>query len=407
MQEQSVIPSEFHNLIYPRLSLKDHTLDENLPRFQSEPDRNRLRSPPKTCAGTLEALPPEMMVKILSQLDLRTLADFRCVNRRALELVDALPEYKAIVTHARNALRGIVSIETGRWITLSALYEKLCAPKCEQCDDFGGYLYLLTCKRVCFLCLSQDRLYLPLTRRRVNRMFGLKPQMLAKIPHMRVMPGIYSPNEKKALECVLVDYKSARCAGIAFHGSLDAMEKYVSHKKDQKITAALNSGAIARRIPPPYRTYPYDEQSGNPRRFVAIVRVPWLNRALQEVEWGFHCLGCEKSSRLPLHCRRQFTKASFQDHLQQCGDIQNGQHKVGWISKWIGKAIGHKRNRYPDIFSSHGCLIFTTSSDYYAQRPCFIPSFTDIRDITANENVRRFPCSKWSFYLHEQHRQQS
>lgn len=172
MQEQAVIPSEFHNLIYPRLSLKDHTLDENLPRFQSERDRNRLRSPPKTCAGALEALPHEMIVKILSQLDLRTLADFRCVNRRALELVDALPEYKAIVTHARNALRGIVSIETGRWITLSVLYEKLCARKCEQCDDFGGHLYLLTCKRVCFLCLSQDKLYLPLTRRRVSRIFG-------------------------------------------------------------------------------------------------------------------------------------------------------------------------------------------------------------------------------------------
>ncbi|EHK41176.1 uncharacterized protein TrAtP1_004603 [Trichoderma atroviride] len=331
MQELSVISPKFHNLVYPRMNLKDHTLDDNLPacRFQSQPDGHRFRQPPESCAGALETLPAELVAKILSQLDLRTLADFRCVNRRASELVDVLPEYRAIITHAPNALHGIVSIEAGRWITPSALYEKLCTPKCEQCDDFGGYLYLLTCKRVCFLCLSKDKLYLPLTRRRVSRIFGLEPQMLAKIPHMRVMPGIYSPNERKAEQSVLVDYESALCAGVTFHGSLDAMEKYVFHKEDQKVTAALKSGAIACRIPPPYLTDPYDGQSGNPLRFVAIVRVPWLNRALQEVEWGFHCIGCEKSSRPPLHYRRQFTEASFEDHLQQCGGIQNGRHQSG------------------------------------------------------------------------------
>ncbi|QPH01407.1 hypothetical protein C2857_005607 [Epichloe festucae Fl1] len=33
-----------------------------------------------------------------------------CANTRAAELVDSLPQYKAIIAHARNALHGILSI---------------------------------------------------------------------------------------------------------------------------------------------------------------------------------------------------------------------------------------------------------------------------------------------------------
>src|SRR5690606_30564988 len=129
--------------------------------------------------GALSALPPELLEYILCQLDLCTLTDFRRVNRRATALVEFLPQYRAI-THARNAPRGILSIKTGSWITCGALYDKLCTSGCERCGDFGGYLYLLTCKRVCFLCLSQDRLYLPLTPEHASRKFGLDHRVIQR-----------------------------------------------------------------------------------------------------------------------------------------------------------------------------------------------------------------------------------
>lgn len=68
--------------------------------------------------------------------------------------------------------------------------------------------------------------------------------MLAKTPHMRVMSGICSPNEKKAKQSGLIDYESALCAGVMFHGPFDAVENYMLHTKDQKITAALESEAM-------------------------------------------------------------------------------------------------------------------------------------------------------------------
>jgi hypothetical protein len=44
--------------------------------------------------------------KDFPQLDLCTLVDFQRINRQALELADFLPEYKPVITHACNALRG-------------------------------------------------------------------------------------------------------------------------------------------------------------------------------------------------------------------------------------------------------------------------------------------------------------
>jgi hypothetical protein len=335
MKEQSLV-HRLHDLTYPRLNLNDHTLDDNLPSPKSQPRIECLRLPPRTNLGVLDALPPELLQEILSQLDLRTLTDFRRINRRAIELVNSLPQYKAINTHALNALRGILSIETGRWITCRTLYEKLCTPGCEQCGDFGGYLYLLTCKRVCFLCLSQDRRYLPLSPRRASWKFGLDSRIINTLPRMRVICGTYSPNEKRiSAPSVLVDYESALHAGISLHGSLSAMQKYVADMEAQKlqaysarVAAMKRSGSITRRMRQPLTSDPFDGQSGNPFRFVAIVNVPWLNRSLQEVEWGFHCVGCEKSCRPPLHYRRKFTAASFDDHLKQFGNIQDRKHHL-------------------------------------------------------------------------------
>ncbi|KAM0483172.1 hypothetical protein ACHAPX_002620 [Trichoderma viride] len=236
MQEYSAISPQFHNLTYPRLRLNDHTLD-NLPGFQSQPGGNRLRPPPETCAGALDALPPELIVKILSQLDLRTLEHFRCVNRRAWNSLTSLPSTKPL-SHMRTmpceafqASKLVVGLPAARYMR-----------------NYGGYLYLFTCKRVCFLSLSQDKLYLPLPRRRVSRIFGLDCTMLEKLPHLRVIPGIYSPNEKKAAQFILVDYESALCAGVAFHGSFNAMKNYVSHKEVQKVKGALKSGYISHAV---------------------------------------------------------------------------------------------------------------------------------------------------------------
>lgn len=327
MEEDSRVPSQLYHDAYASLRLNDHTLSHNLPPLRPKSENGPTNTPPANSFGALGALPVELLNMILTEIDLGALVDFRCVDRRAAELVDHVPSYKAVTLHAPHALRGILSIETGRWITCRTLYEKLCLAKCETCSDFGGYLYLVTCKRVCFLCLSQDRLYLPVTPQEACREFGLTSGIVHTLPWMRVVPGVYSPNEKKAAKSILVDYQSCVDAGVALHGSLSTMRKYVSDMEARKLQERhrrhRQAGSSRSQ---PRAAGPVDGRSGNPLRFVAIIRMPWLNRESQQLEWGFHCVGCEKLSRPPLHYRRQFTTDSFGHHLEQFGRIRSRKH---------------------------------------------------------------------------------
>ncbi|KAF2459722.1 hypothetical protein BDY21DRAFT_176813 [Lineolata rhizophorae] len=270
----------FDKLTFPRLNLKDNTLDDNDLARRCPLDNGHACNTPQQDLGALDALPLELLQVLLAQLDLRTLTDFRRVNKRALQVVDSIPGYKAITTHAPNALRGILSIGTGRWITCETLHDKLCTVECETCGDFGGYIYALTCKRVCFLCLSEHEAYLPVPFSLARRKFGINRQVLDTLPHFRSLPA------------------QARASG--------------------------RRNTIRR----PRNDDPFDGQSGNPLRFMAIIQAPTFKRSSQEVEWGAYCVGCQRSSKQrPRHFRRRFTKESFSEHLHECGHIRDGVHQ--------------------------------------------------------------------------------
>ena len=176
-----ITPQHLRMPSYTHIRLRDFTLDDNLPNSQCQPYNDYIPNPHKAYLGALDTLPLELLREILQQLDLCTLTDFRHVNRRAMWLVGSFPQYKAIRKHAYNALRGIIYIEANRWITCEMLYEKLCTAECEECGDFGGYLwlYILTCKRVRFLCLSEDKRYLPLLIVMLFASLGLTVRSLA------------------------------------------------------------------------------------------------------------------------------------------------------------------------------------------------------------------------------------
>ena len=149
----------------------------------------------------------------------------------------------------------------------------------------------------------RDKRYLPLQYLHAKKMFGINCSIIHTLPTMRSIPGKYSVLGKISREHLsLVDFDSARRAGIALHGSVSAMEQYVSSMPAPK---------------------PFDEMTWNPLRFMAIVRTPWFNRSSQELEWGFHCIACKGDSRR-LNFRRKFNVGSFKEHLRECGNIQHG-----------------------------------------------------------------------------------
>ena len=290
---------------YSHPRIPDLTLDENLPVLPlSTEDRFAHRSP-QTHLGALQVLPPELLLIGLSQLDLH----FRRVNRRALDIVDFYPPYKAINVHARTAIRGILAIGTGEWITPRDLYNSLCRAQCSECDDFAGYLYVLTCKRVCFLCFTKKPRYLPLRHGHAIRKYGITSGIIETLPRMSSVSGTYSPCSREVPERVsLVDSESVRQAGITLHGSLEAMKQYVADQRHELKPEEIIDG-----------------QLGNPLRFVAVVRLPWFDQTRQELNWGFHCKGCEKlDDDGCFHPRRKYTESSFKKHLDIFGGLRDG-----------------------------------------------------------------------------------
>lgn len=319
---------------YRSPNLKDFTLDENTPERRLPLDNGRHAVNPKVGIGVLEALPLEILHEVLIQIDLRSLTDFRRVNQRATQVVDSIPQYQAVLKHGVASLRSILAIETGTLISCRGLFGALTTPICENCEDFAGFIYLLTCRRVCFLCFTEDVKYLPLLATEVKRRFGVARGIIANLPHMKSVPGCYSPNERSCrARLILYDYESARCAAETYHGSAAAMQQRVDGVALKRLEAyhsriverAPGDENLTPRRPPHMVTR--DGQASNPKRFVAVVRAPWLNPYTKLEDWGFHCIGCQRQYRArPLHWRRKYSMYTFDDHIRECGQINGGSH---------------------------------------------------------------------------------
>ncbi|KAM0427207.1 hypothetical protein ACHAPT_007635 [Fusarium lateritium] len=284
------------------------TLDDNLPPF---PRITCRRHPPDASVGLLDHLPTELLHQTITQLDIRSLINFRLSNRRTAELVDSLPQFRAISTHAQNALRGILAIDTGRWITCATLYEKLCTSKCDFCGAHGGYLYLITCKRACFRCLSTHRSCHPLPLDTAAFTFTLDRSILCTLPRMTAIPGTYSPNETIRERIVLVDFDSAVAAGLEVRGIHGGATRKEACVRGQFLAAVWG-------IFRGYVTHDADTAT-----FAAVSRVPWFNKKTTKFEDLSFCDACLQHPRdsegAPRSTwRLQYTKMSLVDHGKTC-----------------------------------------------------------------------------------------
>jgi hypothetical protein len=314
---------------------KDFTLDDNHLARNCPLDSHKHHVDPKHDLGTLENLPLELLSLILVQVDLRSLTDFRRINNRAMQVVDSVLEYQLVRQHAPDSIRGILTVELGSHISIQTLFNTLKESKCEDCGDFAGYIYLLTCKRVCFLCLYEKQRYFPRSIPEAARQFGVPRRLFASMPTVNSIPGCYSPNTyKRKARFTLLDSESARQIGIAHHGSTEKMEQYVVEAEQKKSVAyqqrvAVASNPSSRRRP---GTSVREGRPSDPRRFMGVVRAPWINLSTNAVEWGFHCVGCEdKHIDRPLHWRRKYCVETFNAHIEECGSVHDRKHHVDGV----------------------------------------------------------------------------
>lgn len=101
---------------YKKQIICDNTLDNAQLETRCPLDNGRHAAasiPHPAChsAGQLDQLPAELVLQVLLQIDIPSLTRFRSVNRRAMELVDSVRQYAALIQHCPNIVRAIVSIQ--------------------------------------------------------------------------------------------------------------------------------------------------------------------------------------------------------------------------------------------------------------------------------------------------------
>lgn len=252
--------------------------------------------------GALARLPPEILFVIFPQLDVQTLINCRRLSRRAMHVINGLPEYRDLRRFLPNALRGVLSIESGSYITCQTLHQAIFRRECENpwgggpsepvCRRTGEFICLFTGRRLCAACLvvfdDRSRMSFPMLFSEVENLYGLEEEDLAGLPTFKNVPGYYTPTR---IDCTkrhrFVDGLSATNRAIELHGS------WSSVREDQvcRIYAGLMSGVLC---PPLDITWRLNELKKlaedthiNPfacqlrdlpgRRFMTAMIAPWVN----------------------------------------------------------------------------------------------------------------------------------
>lgn len=282
---------------YRKQGITDHILDDARLAARCPLDNGRHRGQPEHPAGRLDTLPGELVAEVLLALDLPSLTVFRRVNRRAMSLVDSLHQYLAVLTHCPDILRAILSIGA-RSFDCATLFGTLSTTKCATCDLFGGHLYLVTCRRVCYFCFTQDVRYFPVTATLATRRTGRRRRDLARLPHVISLPGRFTGRDKVVRRRImLLDRQSLR--------------DEVSDISTQTFNERLQ---------------PLDITTREPLRYVSIISAPYFTSSGRLADWGYYCTKCRDKTKPDLPYRIKYTEDGFLDHIAQHG-INHGSKK--------------------------------------------------------------------------------
>lgn len=288
---------------YTKQNIRDNTLDNALLETRCPLDNGRCIDASiasRYCAGQVDQLPAELLVQVLLSADLPSLTRFRRVNRRAMEIVDSLPQYAAIIKHCPTIVRAIVSIQADAF-DCQTLYRTLSTTRCSTCERFGDHLYLIDCRRVCYFCFTRGLEYFPLTigraasfikadeSRRHSALTSRQHLRAVNPPRVLSLPGRY-------------------CTAWASEGGNLARKRLELFDR-RAVVHDLGSSRPK-----------LDKTTREPLRFMAIITAPHLFDSGRQVDWGYFCLGCqEEKEQETKHYRMKYTMEGISKHIARYG----------------------------------------------------------------------------------------
>lgn len=107
--------------------------------------------------------------------------------------IDKFSKYATIVKHAPQILRAVISVHAAPYITCRGLFTAFITKECAHCEEFGAFLYLPTCTRVCFWCGMTTEACRSLSLENVRKFYSITMYELAKhgVAVLSPLPGHY------------------------------------------------------------------------------------------------------------------------------------------------------------------------------------------------------------------------
>ena len=251
--------------------------------------------------GQLGSLPLELLQDILQLLDIRTLTLIQSLNHQAEFLVQSLPQYREIATHAPGALRAILSTGIAPRFTILELSRELRAQECFLCGSFAGHLHLLECRRCCVPCLAEVFDTFPTDMDSVTVALELPEDVNRQFPCMELWMTTLP-------ETHCFDYcnRSVYAQGSTHNGrgtNLGGIQEAMQACRSEYVVRTPQLLAV-----------------GCP-----TVRFPTLDRSTGTVEWGLSCRLCRFGPSMyyrPRDCGAMYTKRGLLAHLEHCAWFQ-------------------------------------------------------------------------------------
>ncbi|KAG6183130.1 hypothetical protein E4U36_002856 [Claviceps purpurea] len=301
-------PGQPDGSTYRKHNICDNTLDDA--QLETRCPLDNMRSaersiPACQSAGQLDQLPAELLIKVVLYLDVPSLTDFRRVNRRAMEIVDSVPQYAAIIKHCPNIVRAILSIKADAF-DCNVLYKTLSTFSCSTCERFGDHLYLINCRRVCYHCFTRRLEYFPLTVGRASSLIthdmiqrckatsNRQYLRVANIPNIQSLPGDY-------------------CTAWVGRNRGNLVRKRLQLFDRGAVIRDVTSCGLPK----------IDNTTREPLRFMTIITAPYLIDFGRQTDWGYFCVGCQDEVKeRGRHFRTKYTREGILKHMARYGPVK-------------------------------------------------------------------------------------
>ncbi|KAK8031283.1 hypothetical protein PG990_001017 [Apiospora arundinis] len=191
--------------------------------------------------GLLDKFPSEVVVMIMAQLDLQSLARFAKVSFQGDGFVQSCREYRDLLQFVPETIEAYCRLGLLDLHPVADIHRALWTAQCDTCCSPGPFLFLPTCQRCCLGCLDHNPALRLMTPTAAENMYGLTKSQVEtlRVVHVRkenVHPGFaglvggrgrfffnygiveltYSPHDQ------VVVAQAARRLAIAAHGGSES-----------------------------------------------------------------------------------------------------------------------------------------------------------------------------------------